>query len=49
MTAEGRLKAPKITVIGGLESFQVGFDKLEGQLVKAEKLVMKVVSHQPHQ
>jgi NADPH:quinone reductase-like Zn-dependent oxidoreductase len=41
LVAAGRIHAPKLRLIGGLESFQTGFDLLEQNQVKAEKVVMK--------
>jgi NADPH:quinone reductase-like Zn-dependent oxidoreductase len=41
LVAAKKIHAPKLKLIGGLESFQVGFDLLEQNQVKAEKLVMK--------
>ncbi|KAI8891848.1 hypothetical protein BC833DRAFT_431192, partial [Globomyces pollinis-pini] len=41
LVAEQKLKAPKVTIIGGLVDYQIGLDRLEKGQVKAEKLVMK--------
>jgi NADPH:quinone reductase-like Zn-dependent oxidoreductase len=40
LVAAQKLHAPKLTIIGGLERFQTGFDRLEQNKVQAEKLVM---------
>lgn len=41
LVAEHKIRAPKLRITGGLESFQVGFDLLEQKKVRAEKVVMK--------
>ena len=41
LVAENKLRAPKLKITGGLESFQIGFDLLEQKKVRAEKVVMK--------
>ncbi|KAJ3303846.1 hypothetical protein HDV03_003415 [Kappamyces sp. JEL0829] len=47
LCAEGKLRPPRITVVGGLESFSTGFDRLEKGQVKAGKLVLKTFPGTP--